>query len=57
MVMPGDERQMPGEGWRDVRANYGSGSRDRKYGGQQRRVGLWLCAGCAGSIKRFKQFK
>jgi len=54
MVMPGDERQMPGEGWRDVRANYGSGSRDRKYGGQQRRVGLWLCAGSAGSIKWFK---
>jgi hypothetical protein len=33
MVMPGDERQMPGEGWRDLRANCGSDSRE--YGGQQ----------------------
>lgn len=30
MVMPGDERQMPGEGWRDLRANYGSGSSSRE---------------------------
>lgn len=40
MVMPSDERQMPGEGWRNVRANYGSGREEGKSTGDS--SGEWV---------------